>query len=398
MTLKQQLFATCVLGLAVLGCNRGRAQDAGRFRPYLKFYDGDLEPAWGVKDHWSLGLGANLNQYLGVEWAFDYYVKDWGRPQVVGQASSYHFVPELRLRYPLLHNRLVPYLLAGLGPSWVQSKDGNPVLPRSDAQGWTWTASIGGGLEYFIQDNISVGLEGRYNFVNSIEGNIAGRSVPVDMSAALLTFGLRVYFDENHPQLLYSQEPAPGGRVYFGVRAGGDILTDDRLGGRVKLDPEQAAWGGIAGQDGALLFGLDWGGHFGAEIAGESVNHIIDVQGLGQVVEYGQGWVLANFRVRFPYGRLAPYVYAGPGVCYAEVKERKAPADGFDMSGSKWNPAFNIGGGLDYFITRRFALNADARWAYSWNHSFEMSNGISVKGDMAIAGITLGFKVYLFDL
>lgn len=396
--MNRQLLITCLLGLALLGHKTSRAEDADRFRPYFKFYDGDVEPLWGVKDHWSLGLGANFNRYLGSEFAFDYYVKDWGQPQAVGQASSYHFVPELRLRYPLLKDRLVPYFLAGVGPSWIQSKDGNPSLPRSDAQGWTYTASIGGGLEYFIQDNIAFGVEGRYNFVHSIDGKIADRTVPVDLSAALFTFGLRIYFEENYPQPLYSEEQEPGTRLYFGVRAGADFLTDGNLGPGVKLDPEQAAWGGVAGQTGGLLVGVDWAEHFSAEIAGDSVNHIINVRGLGEVTEYGQGWVMGNLRLRFPHGRLTPYVYLGPGICYAEIKENKPPSNGLSLSGNKMQPAFNVGGGVEYFITRRFSLNADARWAYSWDHTFEMSTGLSTKGDISYAAATIGFRVYLFDL
>jgi len=288
-------------------------------------------------------------------------------------------------------------LLAGVGPSWIQSKDGFPTGPHSDAQGWTYTASVGGGLEYFIQDNIAFGLEGRYNFVQSIDGAIGDRSVPVDLSAALFTFGLRVYFDENHPQPLVSQEAEPVTSLYFGVRAGSDFLTDGDLGSGVKLDPEQAAWGGLAGQTGGVLVGVDWGRHLGAEIAGDSVNHLITVKGFGEVTEYGQGWVMANFRLRFPHGRWSPYVYAGPGVCYAEIKEDKPPSVGYKLTGSKLHPAFNVGAGVEYFVTRRFSLNADARWAYSWDHTFDMGN-ISARGDISYAAATIGFRVYLFDL
>ena len=395
--LNELLFGVAALVAGAAG-HTARAEDADRFRPYLKFYDGDVEPKWGVKDHWSLGLGANFDQYFGFEFAFDYYVRDWGQPQVVGQASSYHFVPELRLRYPLFKDKLVPYLLGGVGPAWIQSKDGNPVFPHSDAQGWTYTASVGGGVEYFLQDNLAFGLEGRYNFVQSINGTIAERTVPVDLSAPLCTFGLRIYFDENHPEPLYSQNADAAARLYFGVRAGADFLTDGQLSSGVKLDPEQAAWGGVGGQAGGLLLGIDWGQRLGIELAADSVNHVINVQGLGEVTEYGQGWVMANLRVRFPHGRLVPYLYLGPGICYSEIKENKPPSDSLSFSGSKLEPAFNIGGGVEYFITKRFSVNADARWAYSWGHSFEMSNGMSAKGDISYAAATVGFRVYLFDL
>jgi opacity protein-like surface antigen len=62
------------------------------------------------------------------------------------------------------------------------------------------------------------------------------------------------------------------------------------------------------------------------------------------------------------------------------------------------HPAFNIGGGLEYFITKRFSINTDARWAYSWDHTIELSNGLSTKGDISHAAVTIGLRVYLFDL
>ena len=107
------LKALCFAGAAVAATNL-HSEDADRYRPYFKFHSGDIEPLWGVDDHWSLGLGANLNRYVGVELAFDYYLRDWGEnpdlnePADVGEASSYHLIPEIRLRYPLMKDRLVP--------------------------------------------------------------------------------------------------------------------------------------------------------------------------------------------------------------------------------------------------------------------------------------------------
>lgn len=390
----------CLAGLAVAGNYLARAEDADRFRLYFKFYDGDVEPLWGVKDHWSLGLGANLNRYVGTEFAFDYYVRDWGQTEAVGQASIYNFVPELRLRYPLLKDRLVPYFLAGFGPSWIQSKDVNAWAFNLDpkAQGWSYTAAVGGGLEYFLRDNIALGVEGRYYFVHSIDGTVGGQPVPVDLSAALFTFGLRVYFDENHPRPLVSEDLSPTSRLYFGVRAGVNFITDGELSSGVTLQPKQSAWGGVASQTGGLLLGVDWGRNFGVEIAGDSINHVINVDGLGIVSEYGQGWVTANLRLRMPRGRWCPYIYAGPGICYTEVKEDKPAALGLNLSGSKLSPAVNIGAGIEYFITRNFSVHADARWAYSWDHTFTIESLLSAKGDISYAAATIGFRVYLFDL
>jgi len=378
-----------------------QAEDADRFRGYLRFSSGDVEPLWGVDDHWSLGLGLNFNRYLGAELAFDYYLKDWGRPEVLGEASSFHLVPELRLRYPLLKDRLVPYLVAGVGPSWIQGKDAkSTAFDKTLAlEGYTFSVAAGAGIEYFIDDNVTFDIEGRYLWVNPIDGTVNGRPQPVDLSAALFTFGLRVYFDENRPRPLVSQEPEPVSRFYFGVRAGVDILTDSQWVSGVTLRPEQAAWGGVASQTGGLLLGFDLGRNLGVEIAGDHVNHRIEAEGLGTLVEYGQGWVLANLRLRYPVGRWVPYLYAGGGVTYAELKDYMSASAGLDLEGGGLYPATNVGGGFEYFITRNFSLNADVRWAYSWNHEFGIEGYLpKASGDYSIFAATIGFRVYLFNL
>lgn len=376
------------------------AEDADRLRPYLRFSSGDIEPLWGVDDHWSLGVGLNFNRYVGAELAFDYYLKDWGRPETIGEASSYHLLPELRLRYPLFKDRLVPYLIAGAGPSWIQGKDvkSSGFNQAVSLEGYSVSIAAGAGVEYFIADNVTFDLEGRYLWVNPIDATVNGRSQSVDLSAALFTFGLRVYFDENNPRLLVTQEPEPVSRLYFGVRAGADFLTDGRWVSGVRLRPEQAAWGDVASQTGGLLLGTDLGRNFGIEIAGDHINHSIDVDGLGPVAEYGQGWVLANLRLRLPIGRWVPYFYAGAGVTYAEIKDYKPVSAGLTLESDSFHPAMNVGAGVEYFVTRNFALNADARWAYTWNQGFGIKNYLpKTNGDYSFFAVTLGFRVYLLD-
>ncbi len=377
------------------------AEDADRVRGYFRFSSGDVEPLWGVDDHWSLGLGLNFNRYLGAELAFDYYLKDSGGAEPVGEASSYHFIPELRVRYPLLKDRLVPYLIAGVGPSWIQGKDvkSSAFGKNVSLEGYTFGIAAGAGLEYFLADNVTFDIEGKYLWVKPIDGTINGRPQQADLSAALFTFGLRVYFDENQPRPFITQESEPTSRLYFGVRAGADFLTDDRWVPGVRLHPEQAAWGKVASQTGGLLLGVDLGRNFSVEIAGDHVNHLIEVDGLGNVAEYGQGWVLANFRLRFPCGRWMPYLYAGAGIAYGEFKDYQPASVGLHLEGDTLHPAINVGGGVEYFITSNFSLNADARWAYTWNQGFGIENYVpKTSGDYSIFATTIGFRVYLFNL
>ena len=121
--------------------------------------------------------------------------------------------------------------------------------------------------------------------------------------------------------------------------------------------------------------------------------------GLGTVAEYGQGWVLANLRLRFPSGRWVPYVYAGTGITYTEFKDYQPASADLDLEGDTLHPAVNVGGGVEYFITRNFSLNADARWAYTWSHGFGIENYLrKTSGDYSIVAATIGFRVYLFNL
>ncbi len=398
---RSSVVLACVIACGTFTAPCIYAEDSDRPRGYFRFSSGDIEPLWDVDDHWSLGLGLNFNRYLGAELAFDYYLKDWGKPEPLGEASSYHLLPELRLRYPLFRDRLVPYLIAGIGPSWIQGKDvySSAFNKTVSLEGFTFGVAAGAGIEYFIADNVTFDIEGRYLWVNRIDGKVNGEAQPVDVSAALFTFGLRVYFSENEPRPFLTQEKEAESRFYFGVRAGADFLTDDRWVSGVRLRPEQAAWGKVASQTGGLLVGVDLGRNFGFELAGDHVNHLIEVDGLGNVAEYGQGWVLANFRLRFPYQRWVPYVYAGAGIVYGEFKDYQPASTGLSLEGDRLHPAINVGAGTEYFITRNFSLNVDARWAYTWDHEFGIGNSLpTTSGDYSFFAATIGFRVYLFNL
>ncbi|MCP5524033.1 MAG: outer membrane beta-barrel protein [Verrucomicrobiales bacterium] len=382
-------------------CLTARAEDADRFRPYLRFHSGDVDPLWNVDDLWSIGVGANFNRYLGGELAFDYFSRDWPQPGAVAEISSFHLVPEVRLRYPVLHDRLVPYVVAGIGPSWMQVKDNKPwnINSRIDVEGMSYTAALGGGIEYFIADNVTFGVEGKYLWVGSIDGTVDGVTMPVDLSAPTFTFGLRVFFDENKPRQFVSYEANPRSRFYFGVRLGGQALTDSAWVPGVELAPEQAAWGGTVSQTGGLLLGADFGRNLGAELSFDHVNHIIDTAALGPVSEYGQGWVLGSLRLRYPTGRWVPYALLGGGICYTEKKDQKLGGVGQTIDTGGMHPAVGVGAGAEYFIVRNFSVNAEVRWGYTWGHDFGVAGVIPTgTGDYSYLAGTIGFRVYLFDL
>ena len=134
------------------------------------------------------------------------------------------------------------------------------------------------------------------------------------------------------------------------------------------------------------------------ELAVDHINHNISIDGLGSVAEYGQGWIMANVRLRMPAGRWSPYLYVGGGINYAEVKDFQPSSVGLELLTEKIHPAVNVGAGVEYFVTRNFSVGADVRWAYSWDHSFEVPGYVPPSsGDMSHIAATIGFRVYLFE-
>ena len=94
-------------------------------------------------------------------------------------------------------DRLVPYALAGAGLSFLEDNDRtvigvDPTVPRMSAKNFGVVATVGAGLEYFISNNMALGVESRYvRHNNTIEVN--GRDRSVDLDTIVLSTGLRIY-------------------------------------------------------------------------------------------------------------------------------------------------------------------------------------------------------------
>lgn len=378
------------------------AEDADRFRPYLRFHSGDIEPLWGVDDHWSFSLGANLNRSWGAELTLDYFERDQDLAPhgTLGEVSAWNFVPYFRLRQPMLNNRLVPYLLGGIGPSFLQFNDrrraqGNKAI---DIEGMTFAVGAGVGLEYFIADNVTFGIEGKYLWVNPIEGKVEGQTFDVDVSAPMFTFGLRVYFDETSPRALATQDPGRPNQFYFGWRVGGFVMSDADWTSGVSWVPEPASMGQVS-QTGGLALGANFGENWGGELTADSLERSLRLRGVGTFAEYSMGAIIPHLRLRHPLGRghWVPYAMAGVGITYGEFNDAKPRGVGLNVDSKGIYPALGLGAGIEYFIVRNFSLNAEARWLYTWGHQIQIENVLDGSGDFSAFLFNLGFRVYLFD-
>jgi opacity protein-like surface antigen len=399
MVLKCKFSLTAWLLLAILlMATPSRAEDADRFRPYLRFNFGNISSFWGVKDMWSFALGANLDRNWGCELEIDTYNKDFSSNGIFfGEVAGIPIVPQVRFRQPFLNGRFVPYILAGAGVSFLTFHDPRDTTfgHQIDIGGNTFTATGGAGIETFVSDNVTLGIEGKYLWLQPVSGTVDGRKVNVNMSAPALTWGLRAYTDTNHPRPLADEGTESPGRFYFGARMGDAVFTDNKLAPGVTLDPA-SSFNKTAG----LLAGWDFNRHWGVELAVDGFWECnFNVDGVGHAGDYGMALIIPQARYRMPLagGRWVPYVNAGMGVTYAEFNAKTAEGRNTDVSAKGIYPACSVGAGIDYFLVRNISLMADTGWFYSWDHKIQVNNTINGRGDFSTFMFQVGFRVYLFD-
>ena len=380
------------------------AEDGPKPRAYLHFRAGEISPRWEVDDHYGISLGYNFNRILGVEFAVDSFERELELDGVgtIGEESVASFVPQLRVRYPVLKDRLVPYVVMGAGPVVLQLNDRQKDGFGRDLDGDMTRAGlvVGGGLEYFLADNIAVGFEGKYLWMDEVDVMVDGVAYPKDLSSFMGALSLRVYFSENHPRPLVEEAPPSPSRLYFGVQYGGAVLTDERITSNVKLEAEASAWGGLFNQVGGIRLGADLGSNWGVDFALDVTEGNMVVDDLGAVGEYSLYPALIQLRLRQPLGRgrWVPYFLAGGGIMYAEFNDKKEPGRNLDVDAKGVYPALGVGGGIEYFVARNFSMNLETRWIYSWDHAFTLGTGPEEKGDLSVFQAQLGFRLYLLEL
>ena len=143
-------------------------------------------------------VGLDLGRYLGVELMAGGYEVRLHSPDrgSVGEEAVYAIVPQLRVRYPVLDGRLVPYAVGGVGAGYAEFNDRKPsgVGFNIDGTNWGVAATLGAGLEYLVASNIAAGIEARYLTSRGHTVRIGGaRTQDANFDAVLLTVGLRIY-------------------------------------------------------------------------------------------------------------------------------------------------------------------------------------------------------------
>jgi opacity protein-like surface antigen len=189
------------------------AQDTDDLRGYLNVrlgitaaYDTNLGGGLGATPNeqvLGVSVGVNLGRYLSLELAGDGWERNMrlgGR--TIGEFAMYTGIPTVRARYPLLEGRLSPYALAGLGVGYTEFNDRKKPGFGVDIGGTSWgvVGALGVGAEYFVANNIAVGIETKYVISRDQDVRLNGRQQSLHLDTLLATAGLRLYFPEVKPR------------------------------------------------------------------------------------------------------------------------------------------------------------------------------------------------------
>jgi opacity protein-like surface antigen len=158
--------------------------------PYFTFttnyaldYEGDYD---GLRDdsinglNLSARLGYDLNKYFGVElesgWSvFDFQTDEGAVKSRLGvanitDAGSLHVVPLLfnvTAKYPM--QQFVPYAVGGTGVFFYEFENSNQMKntnAKLDIDSAAFGFKLGGGLDYYLTENLALNFESGFWFVN----------------------------------------------------------------------------------------------------------------------------------------------------------------------------------------------------------------------------------------
>lgn len=403
------LVRPSIAALALLGAVGGAPGVAAEtdVRPYLglrlgvqMFTDPDVVPgvhASSLLDAYGVALGVDVGRWLSVEVAADHFEPVLrGSEGSLGELGVLTILPQVRLRYPTLDGRLVPYILSGVGLSLSEFNDRKPrafgrsISARDTGLAW----SVGAGIEYVVAPDVALGGEVRYLSLSGHEIELDGERHRAGLDSVVAVGTLRAYLGGRSPGA-----PAPAARSwapYLEFHGGAAHLLRSRIAPGVEARPENA---GIAeaSQVYGVAAGVELAPWIAVEVAADGYEFNLQIPDRGTVAEYAFYAGLAQVRLSWPLleGRLRPSLLAGLGVGYAEVNDRKPRGAGLDVSGPDWGVAAALGVGVEYRLVPSVGLVLATRYLLARGHDVQVGDrGGPVDLDVLVttAGVRILFR------
>lgn len=144
-------------------------------------------------------LGVNFNKHWGLELAGETEktgLTDEATGRKTGEWAWWTMLVQARWRYPLLDDRLTPYLIGGLGARIAQVETKDSDSPLSFGTTAVFTGAVGTGIEYFVMNNVALGLELKYLVGSNSQLKVSGESHDLNLDALVYTFGIRIFYPE----------------------------------------------------------------------------------------------------------------------------------------------------------------------------------------------------------
>ncbi|MGB8276106.1 MAG: outer membrane beta-barrel protein [Alphaproteobacteria bacterium] len=374
-------FAVWGVAEAALG-GAADARAETELRPYMRFALGqsfftDASAVTGAvlktpanNPVGQIAVGADIGPRLGIELAGDYVKTDMTAPGQgkVGDYSLTALLAQARLRFPRNGSAFVPYVLGGGGVGYGEFSGRENFTVPIGGRGWAGLGVAGAGFDYFVADNVALGMEAKYSFLFSppVESNGLKQDLTADTIA--VTGGMRVYLDHSGTGAAARRAEAKpprdsdARRPFVAIRLGTAFFTD--------ADATASSGINIEGRSGILgggSLGMNFNRHWGAEFAFDYTRAQITSPVFGKVSGYPVWTILALGRYRYPIleGRLSPYLLAGAGIGYGEAGDADIPSS-ISKFRAKPDSSFiaAVGAGIDYFVEDNVAFGLEVKQSF----------------------------------
>lgn len=312
--------------------------------------------------------GADWGRYWGAEFSLDTFESDIRSPNF-GKISEYNIwtaMANARFRYPIPAYRLQPYAVVGAGLTFAEANDRNVLNSNLQFNGpldSSFVAGVGVGLEYFLAENIALGIEVKHRFLTHANVQFLGTTETFNLDSTAFYAGLRMYLDDGPGATAPTRPPTKPAdsdelRGYFVFRTGGAFVPNGDTDVGVSAQSSGVWLGSFAA-------GLNFDRYWGAEVAADyAPGTELTAPPFGKVAKYSYWTMLAQMRLRYPMLNdcVSPYVLLGGGIGMAEVNKRRIPVQDFPLSGGmSTSPVGAVGIGFDYFLTHNIAVGIEAK-------------------------------------
>ncbi len=351
-----------------------------------KPFAGDVEIA-GEPDFLLGGsVGYNISRHWGVELQFQGGEPDLDSASLgkIREISVITVVPAARYRWHLLDDQLVPYVTGGVGMSISDVNEDARPFTRANTDSSTVVGSLSAGFDWFLSENVAIGLEGRYLIHPNQDAEVAfqapsGRVTrfedDLNLTSISLLAQIRMFPGQQaapgRPRRLFLADDGPFDtderRLWVAGWFGYDFLFSRNAGGGARLRDEGGDFNLTRG--GGVGFNFDR--HWGVELQVLATPLNLRVAGLEKIAEVNDTAFLPTLRWRWPWldGRLVTFLTAGLGVAMLEVNDPRLVLEVPDGRGGatqvqapKWSPDDRplmvgaVGAGVEYFLNRHLSV------------------------------------------